>query len=81
VNLNVFTAFSDNFRNTFISFIHLRGLRWETRVFHPYLFDLSSTSAYLPATMKIKIPISVGRQARRLSYILNPKMPAGCQRS
>jgi hypothetical protein len=56
--MNVFTDSSDNFPATWNSFIHLRGFRWKTRASHPYLFDLSSTSAYLPASMKIKIPIS-----------------------
>ena len=55
---NVFTAFSDNFPDTFISFIHLYELRWINYAFCLGSLDLSTASGYLPSSMKIKIPIS-----------------------
>ena len=56
--MNGFPASSDNFPDTLISFIHLRGLRWKNYIFVLGSLDLSTASGYLPASMKIKIPIS-----------------------
>ena len=56
--LNGFTAFSDNFPDTFISFIHLYELRWINYAFCLGSLDLSTATGYLSLSTKIKTPIS-----------------------
>ena len=61
-NQNVFTDSSDDFPDTWLFLLHPCGFKWKTSALCPDFLDLFSIFGFLPASMKIKIPISLSSQ-------------------